>query len=130
MNTAARSIGDAADREGGAGDEATRGTGSLALGARVEEPDGLLQEDRDADGGDERGEPGRAAQGPVGEALHQRRPCATEAMTPPMSMSGSTQRSVWPSKSTVQDGQGAEGADHEDLAVGEVDQLDDAVDHV
>ena len=37
----------------------------------VEEPDGLLEEDRDADGGDERGEPWRVPQRPVGEALHE-----------------------------------------------------------
>ena len=57
------------------------GNGDALLGVReveerdlaVEEPHGLLQEDRDADRGDERGEPRRVAQRAVGEALHEHR---------------------------------------------------------
>ena len=54
---------------------------------------------------------------------------STDAAMAPTIMIGSIHRAVWPLKRTIQVDEGAEGSDHEDLAVGEVDQLDDPVDH-
>ena len=77
------------------------GNGELALGVRVEQPDGLLEDDGEADGGDERGEPWGVAQRPVGEPfLSTATP--TEAMIAPSIMSGRTQRARVPWNSSVQ----------------------------
>ncbi len=95
----------------------------------------VLNEEGNADGGDEGGEPGCVAQGTVGDAFHgvaegaaddHRRQDAQDSHPPGLvSAEGA-------SEGNVEDlgGIGAdEGADHEDIAVGEVDEAEDAVDH-
>ena len=108
-----------------------RGEGLLPVAARVEEPDHLLQEDRHADGGDQRRQPGGVAERPVGQPLdqHRHRHRHQQAAT---SITGRATHGVARQRVGQQpavDGEPGEGAHHEDLAVGEVDELDDPVDH-
>ena len=120
--------GQPADLQRRAGDDLDGRERQLALGARVEQPDRLLEEDRDADGGDERCQPWRVPQRAVGEPLHDHRDgdrgddrAEHHDRQHPEGQGALEERAPG--------GEGPEGADHEDLAVGEVDQLDDAVDH-
>ena len=98
---------------------------------RVEVAHRLLQRHRDTERGDQRGEPGGAAQRPVGEALHEHRDHHRDRRAPdeqerqrevPLLLDAGREQ-------VGEHGQAAVGADHEDLTVREVDQLDDAVDH-
>ena len=102
----------------------------------VEDLDDVLQDERDADGGDQRREARRVAQRPVGEPLDgdaRGRPCTgiviseVDARGPRPARAG--RRSARLAEDVGQDEDRHEGADHEDVAVGEVDELDDAVDH-
>jgi hypothetical protein len=90
----------------------------------------ILQDDRHADGGDQRREPERMAQRPVGEALD--RP-AVERGQCHRDQQHQEQRER---HRTHADGDEAEkcdqrdkGAHHENVAVGEIDHANDAVDH-
>ncbi|MGX1253409.1 hypothetical protein RKD48_005920 [Streptomyces ambofaciens] len=118
--------GDVADVEGPAVDlrEGPRG-----LRVRVPGPHRLLQGEGETDRGDQGREPGCAAQGAIGEPF---RPdgdgggddhCADEHQGQGDQHGGAVGQDVHV------DRERAEGAGHEDLAVGEVDELDDAVDH-
>lgn len=75
-----------------------------------------------------RGRAGGVAQGPVGEALGGDRGEGGD-----QDSGDQHERQGQPQGGAAGEGevggQGAEAADHDDLAVGEVDELDDAVDH-
>ena len=99
--------------------------------AQPQEPD-VLQDERHAHGGDQRRELRRAAQRSVGDPLDQRveNPRADHRHDQRRPGGRRTARTV---EALVQPERpdergGDERADHEHLAVGEVDQLDDAVD--
>ena len=92
--------------------------------------DVVLQEDRHADGRDQRRQPERAAQRPVGDALD--RP-AIGGGEQHRDDQHDQQRQRHPGEAEHaeqrEDDDREEGADHVDLAVGEIDHADDAVDH-
>ena len=92
----------------------------------------VLEEERDAERGDQRGDPRRVAQRPVGEALDR------EAEQPRAEHrddehAGHQQRDrdrrVQRAAQERQHAEADEGADHVDVAVGEVQELQDPVDH-
>ena len=81
----------------------------------------VLQEDRHADGGDERGEPGRLAKGAVGDDVEQH---ADAGRGHDRQQHGHGQRQAHADK-----GHGEKRPEHVNLAMGEIDQFDDAVNH-
>ena len=96
---------------------------------RVPGPYRLLEGEGEADGGDEGCEAWCGAQGAVGESFRADgdedgdEDAADEHEGQRHPHGGAVGQHV------QVDGEGAESADHEDLAVGEVDELDDAIDH-
>ena len=117
--------GDGAHVDGVAG-HLGEGAGRLRVG--VPGPDGLLQGQREADGGDEGCEAGCAAQWAVGEAFgSDRYEGGDDHGAYEHEWQGEPHAGA--ARQPEPHGEGAEAADHEDLAVGEVDELDDAIDH-
>lgn len=118
--------GDAADLEGAAFDLRE---GPRRLGVGVPGPYRLLQGQGEADGGDEGGQAWCGAQGAVGEPF--RSDCDGDGDE---DGADEHERQGDPHGGAVGeyvqiDRERAEGPGHEDLAVGEVDELDDAIDH-
>ena len=90
----------------------------------------VLQRERHADGADERREPLRAAQRPVGEALD--RPAVDRGEQHGDDQHQEKRQRHPGDAGAAEDREGDDGherADHVNLAVGEVDHADDAVDH-
>ena len=104
-------------------------------GERVAAPDDqreVLQDDRQADRGDQRREARRAPQRPVGDALERvaDAPCRRGSRRArPRRTITSGGRPVCAPASALITVKRDHRADHHDLAVREVDELDDAVDH-
>ena len=117
-----------------AGEEEAR---HVDLHARaLRQHDGVLEEDRRADRADERARGAsapRSVERAVGEALQADAQHARERAMACASMSGTTQAGWRPADLRLEeqreDPPAHVGADHEDLAVGEVDHEQDAVDH-
>lgn len=104
------------------------GEGSVLRGVGVPLPDGLLECEGESDRGDQRGEPGGGAQGPVGEAFG----CDADgdgAYDATDDHEWDDCEEVGAGRHPEVHGESSEASDHEDLAVGEVDELDDSVDH-
>ena len=108
----------AAEQLQGAGDD-----GGVALGSSApDQQGGVLQQVADADGGDEDRQGGGGAQGLVSQTLNDDAQDRTDSHG---QQNGNHRRQT-------QIGSGAEGdvaAHHDDVAVGEVQHLGDAVDH-
>ena len=105
-----------------------------AAGGGGEEQDGdVLQEHRHADGGDERRELRGVAEGAVGEALDDHPEHGGGDHGGDEHGGGDTRGGAVGGGGEQAEGGGGEdadvGADHEDVAVGEVDEPEDAVDH-
>lgn len=89
----------------------------------------VLQHDGDADGGDQGGQPGRLAQGPVGDLFdavadgHAHRGGGHEADQ------GDDRARQAGAGQQLDHGKGGEGTDHDHFAMGEVDEAQDAVHH-
>ncbi len=117
--------GDGADVVGGV--EAGEGAG--AVGAGVEVADDLLERQGEADGGDERCQSWCSAQWPVGEPFRSDGDeDGHEGAAEKHQRHGEGHRGAVGEYVEV-DREGAERSGHEDLAVREVDELDDAVHH-
>ena len=99
----------------------------------LEETHGILQEEGDADGGDEGYQAGRAAQGPVGHPLHRCRQQPADQHPGEQKQDQDQEGREIPQDAVglqpQQDLDPDEGADHEDLAVGEVDELQHPINH-
>ena len=101
-----------------------------SLARSLDQLDVVLKEDRHADGGDQRRQPEGAAQGPVGQPLDRPAIDAGEDH-------GDDQHQQQHDRDPGDAGgakddeadDGDEGADHVNLAMGEIDHADDAVDH-
>ena len=96
----------------------------------LDQLDVVLQKDRHADGRDQRRQPERAAQRPVGQSFHGP---AVDRCQQHGDDQDQQQREWHPGDADHahdQEGdQRREGADHEDIAMGEIDHADDAIDH-
>lgn len=111
------------------GSEGQLGELEVVLGVRVPVEDDLLEGERQTDGGDERGEAWCSAQWSVGEAFGP--DCDEDGDD---SAAYQHRGEGYPHGCAVGqnvevDRECAEAAGHEDLAMGEVDELDDAVHH-
>jgi len=118
--------------EGGPQDQMLAGGKNGGKSVVIPAPDHhgqVLQDDGDADGGDQGRQSGRLAQGPVGDAFHQvahhhaHRDGGGQTDQGP---DGAGQAGIG---QQVDDREGGEGADHDHFPVGEVDQAHDAVHH-
>ena len=95
--------------------------------------DEVLQRDRHADGGDQRRQPERAAQRPVGDPLDRPAPHRGERHgdgdDQQQREDQEEERCGGADAENDQRDQADKRADHEDVAMGEVDHADDPVDH-
>lgn len=88
----------------------------------------MLEDEREADRGDERGEAGAAAQRPVGEPFGADGDGDGEDHAE-QDHDGEGDEDAGAVGEPEPGGEGSEASDHEYLAVGEVDELNDAIDH-
>jgi hypothetical protein len=96
----------------------------------LQELDIVLQEDRHADRRDQRRQPERAAQRPVGQALHGPAIDRGEDHRDQQDEEQGQRNPGHAERGEQQEGdQRDEGADHEDFAMREIDHADDPVDH-
>ena len=100
-----------------------------AVGAGVEVADDFLEGQGEADGGDERCEPWCSAQWPVGEPFRSDGDEDGDEAAADQHQGDGDGHGGAVGEDVEVDREGAEGPGHEDLAVREVDELDDAVHH-
>src|SRR4051794_20343692 len=105
------------------------GEGDGAVGAGVEVADDFLEGQGETDRGDERCEPWGSAQGPVGEPFRSDGDEDGDYSAAYQHQGDGDGHRGAVGQEVEVDREGAEGAGHEDLAVREVDELDDAVHH-
>ena len=109
------------------------GEARVALRGRPEQPEHqVLDEERHADRGDERNQPGRVAQRPVGHPLHQHSHRRREEDRHQHDQRQAEEEVGLPHPVGIELLRGDEPGhrpDHEHLAVGEVDEAEHAVDH-
>ena len=109
---------------------AAQHVGHRLVAGALKELDIVLQQNRHADGGDERRQSRRAPQRPIGHALHgpavDRGDDHGEDQN---QQEGERHPGDAEDAENQESDQRVEGADHVDVAMGEVDHADDAVDH-